>query len=154
DDGTVRCWGWNHSGQLGNGNSDNSNLPLPVDGVEGAVAIAAGEAHTCALLADGTARRCGTNGFGPLGTGNFDDGGSVPCMVDGVWVAVPIRAGAFSPCVLITSGPARCWGASCFGQLGDGTFPYGSNVPIPVRTPAGVRAISDSDTHARAGLAV
>lgn len=33
DDGTVRCWGWNCYGQLGDGTSTNSVEPVVVQGL-------------------------------------------------------------------------------------------------------------------------
>src|SRR5947207_1471887 len=56
DDGTVRCWGRNVSGQLGDGTTINRPDPVTVSGLTNAVSIAAGNTHTCALQADGTAR--------------------------------------------------------------------------------------------------
>ena len=59
-DGTVRCWGNNETGQLGNGTRDNSDAPVTVDGVRDAVqasvgSISSGFGRSCALLANGTA---------------------------------------------------------------------------------------------------
>jgi alpha-tubulin suppressor-like RCC1 family protein/serine/threonine protein kinase len=57
-DGTVWAWGYNASGQLGNGGNVDSNVAIPVPGVRGAIAIAAGGAHSVAILAapDGEGR--------------------------------------------------------------------------------------------------
>ena len=55
-DGTARCWGDNNSGQLGNGTTVNSNVPVVVNGVADATSIAAGIAHSCALVPDGEVR--------------------------------------------------------------------------------------------------
>jgi alpha-tubulin suppressor-like RCC1 family protein len=52
DTGAVRCWGNNEYGQLGNGTVSSSEiLPVPALGITGATAIAAGDAHTCAIVA-------------------------------------------------------------------------------------------------------
>ena len=45
--GTVQCWGRNRNGQLGNGGTTDSTLPVGVHGMTTAIAIAAGEEHTC-----------------------------------------------------------------------------------------------------------
>jgi len=57
-DGAVRCWGSNDhgSGQLGDGTTASSNVPVPVTGISTTVAVAAGVHHTCAVLADGAVR--------------------------------------------------------------------------------------------------
>src|SRR3989449_184920 len=69
-DGTVRCWGRNAEGQLGDGTRTGSSTPVRVVGITGAVAVTGGWwHHTCALLRDGTAQCWGQNDFGQLGNG-------------------------------------------------------------------------------------
>lgn len=75
----VRCWGFGFYGSLGGGNTDSigaftpvSSIP-PVDlGGVGAVDVAVGATHTCALLANDEVRCWGENSFGQLGLGNTD----------------------------------------------------------------------------------
>ena len=89
-DGTVTCWGWGAGGQLGTGNTNDSNIPVAVTG--GALEnktvtkIAAGYIHTCALISDGTVTCWGNGGSGQLGTGN-NNNSNVPVAI--VW---PVRA--------------------------------------------------------------
>ncbi len=68
-DSTVRCWGGNSFGQLGDGTTFTQLTPVAVSGVTIAVAITAGDSHTCALRDDGTAFCWGLNAFGQLGNG-------------------------------------------------------------------------------------
>ena len=65
--GTVRCWGDNGYGQLGNGTFTISSSPVQVSAISTATQISAGGSHTCALLSDGTVRCWGYNGYGELG---------------------------------------------------------------------------------------
>ena len=49
-DGTVWAWGSNSFGELGNGSNGNSNVPVEVSGLTGAVAIAGGFYHSFAAV--------------------------------------------------------------------------------------------------------
>jgi hypothetical protein len=78
EDGTVRCWGQNQMGQLGNGTNEASDVPVVVEGISNAVAVAVGSldssiGHSCALLDDGTLRCWGSNASGRLGDGALVD---------------------------------------------------------------------------------
>jgi alpha-tubulin suppressor-like RCC1 family protein len=82
--GGLQCWGRNSDGQLGIGNTDDSNTPMDVLGLAaGVVAVAAGYAHTCAVLATGTVKCWGWNGQGQLGNGTTANS-SVPYPVQGL----------------------------------------------------------------------
>ena len=81
DDGTVKCWGGNDSGQLGLGDhvdrGDNPNemggnlSPVALGTGHSAVALAAGDLHTCALLDDGTVKCWGENSQRPAWIGKY-----------------------------------------------------------------------------------
>jgi alpha-tubulin suppressor-like RCC1 family protein len=55
-DGTVWAWGYNASGQLGNGTTNNCNLPILAPGVQGVVALSAGGLHSLAVTAAGSSQ--------------------------------------------------------------------------------------------------
>jgi alpha-tubulin suppressor-like RCC1 family protein len=133
-DGTVKCWGYNGVGQLGDGKSNpiesHSAIPVTVTGLSNAVAIAAGWAHTCALLSDGTAKCWGDNDFGQLGDGTTTLR-TTPVTVSGLTNAVAIAAGTYHTCALLSNGTVKCWGYNGVGQLGDGTT-TNRNTPVTV----------------------
>lgn len=79
--GTVKCWGNNGDGQLGDGTTTNSNIPVVVSGLEiGAKAVTAGAGQTCVILGDYDIRCFGANYYGGLGDGT-QNSSSVPVKV-------------------------------------------------------------------------
>ena len=73
--GSVKCWGSNYYGTLGNGRRETTqSTAVTVERVSGAVAVATGVLSACAVLADGRVRCWGRNDHGELGAGTFDDG--------------------------------------------------------------------------------
>ncbi|NLT50021.1 MAG: T9SS type A sorting domain-containing protein [Ignavibacteria bacterium] len=140
-DGTVYTWGWNNSGQLGNGNNTASNVPIAVD-ISGVLsgktikAVASGEYHSIALASDGTVYTWGSNYYGQLGNGNNEDS-NVPVAVDisGVLSGKTIKAiaaGGYHTIALDSDGTVYSWGIN-YGQLGNGNN-IDSNVPVAVDT--------------------
>ena len=103
-----------------------------MSGLSGAVAIDAGNRHTCAVLGNGTARCWGYNLNGQLGDGTTTNS-IAPVTVSGLTDAVAISATASFEhwCVVLADSTARCWGRNDSGQLGNGTT-TDSNVPVPV----------------------
>jgi alpha-tubulin suppressor-like RCC1 family protein len=137
DTGTVKCWGLNDFGQLGLGdtatrgdgpNEMGDNLPT-VDLGTGrtAVAIAAGQNHTCAILDDGTVKCWGSAEY--IGLENNENrgdrpnemGDNLPAVNLGTGrTAVAITASYTETCALLDNGSVKCWGQNDFGQLGLG----------------------------------
>jgi alpha-tubulin suppressor-like RCC1 family protein len=126
-DGTVKCWGSNNIGQLGDGTITSRLTPVSVSGITSvnpAVTITAGELHTCGILADGTVKCWGSNNIGQLGDGTITSR-LTPVNVSGITSANPavsISAGKYQTCVFLADGTVKCWGSNDNGQLGDGTL--------------------------------
>jgi alpha-tubulin suppressor-like RCC1 family protein len=152
--GGVQCWGDNANGDLGNGSTTESPVPVSVQGLgpgSGVQAIASGSNHTCALV-NGGVQCWGQNLDGELGDfGSLDS--DVPVAVQGLGSpgsgVQAIAAGTSHSCALVNGG-VQCWGANGEGQLGDGSI-LGSNVPVGVQglgSPgSGVQAIAAFGYH-------
>ncbi|MSP26072.1 MAG: hypothetical protein EXR75_13110 [Myxococcales bacterium] len=119
--GQLLCFGNNQYGQLGNGSTNHSNVPVPAT-VAGVVTVAVGRAattHTCAGLADGTAKCWGNNGSGQLGNGT-QTSFLLPVPVTNLTGVVGVAAGLSYSCAHLTAGNVKCWGGNAYGQLGTG----------------------------------
>ena len=130
-DGTIKCWGSNTLGQLGDGTTTNSGI-RPVSGISNSVMISSSlGSHTCAVLADKSIKCWGSNYQGQLGDGTTTVS-PTPVTVSGISNAVAISAGYFHTCALLDDKSIKCWGSNYHGQLGDGTT-TDSLTPITVQ---------------------
>jgi alpha-tubulin suppressor-like RCC1 family protein len=156
DDGSVKCWGLNDSGQLGLGDTQSrgdgpgemgAKLPA-VDLGPGrtALQVTAGSAHTCARLDDGSVKCWGLNDSGQLGLGDTQARGDGPGEMGASLLAVDlgpgrtalqVTAGGVFTCARLDDGGVKCWGGNGAGQLGlgdalargDGAGEMGATLP-------------------------
>jgi alpha-tubulin suppressor-like RCC1 family protein len=147
DNGTVEAWGDNSDGELGDGNTQGlSAVPVPVDGLSGVTAVAAGNEHSAALLSNGMVDAWGDNSFFELGRPQANSPGGVndsdvPLAVPGVSDATAIAAGAIYSLALSNTGTVVAWGDNTVGQLGDNSD--ATNAPVVnVKGLTGVTAIA------------
>jgi len=139
DDGSLKCWGWNHDGQLGLGDTNprgagpaqmGDHLP-PVDLGAGrkAVALAVAGRHSCAMLEDGSVKCWGQNFSGELGLGDANTHGSRPREMGDALGAVDLGSerratglvsGPSHTCAILDDWSVKCWGINSSGQLGLG----------------------------------
>lgn len=145
DDGTLKCWGYNGYGQLGQDTasiyygSDFGTSSIytvsPINLGQAALKVETGYWHSCAILADYNVKCWGYNAYGQLGLGHTDtigDGagemGALPAH-DFAVDAVELALGAYHTCALFADGTVRCWGYGAYGETGMEVSDYYGNNP-------------------------
>ncbi len=151
-DNSVWCWGWNVSGQVGDGTSGSSNqfraTPLRVNGVS-ATGLALGGRRTCALVLGQKVQCWGLNDFGQLGD-NSTEQRSLPVTVktgpttDLAQVS-SVGVGPTHSCATRTNGEVWCWGANSTFQLGQ-TTPTSSSLAIRATALTGTTRVAGGDS--------
>jgi len=139
-DGTVWAWGYNAFGQLGNGTTTNSSVPVQVPGIVSATGVAAGAMHSVLLRSDGSVWTWGLNGSGQLGNGTTTNSSS-PIQVAGLGGATHVAAGNNHTLARKSDGTVATWGQNDAGQLGNG-ITTNSSVPVAVSGLSGVTAVA------------
>jgi len=159
--GTVNCWGYNTKGQLGDGATTNSSIPVQVKDAAGTglltnvTQISVGRLHACALLRDQTVECWGANYYGQLGNGATTQR-AIPVQVKDeagtgrLSNVTQISAGGFHTCALLGDHTVECWGDNHLGQLGNGTT-VGSSMPLQVKDAAGTGTLSNVTQISAAG---
>ena len=150
-DGTLWAWGNNSSGQLGDGTTFASSIPVQVSDPDPSkqwIAVSAGAGHTAAIKTDGTLWAWGGNTYGQLG--NADSGyydpptntkpkySPIPVQVSDPdpskqWIAVSASAGMHTIAIK-KDGTLWAWGWNSYGKLGDGTTTT-RDTPVQVSDP-------------------
>jgi len=137
-DGTVRAWGSNRRGQVGDGTVTNRQSPVVVTGVKNAVAVAASVWVSAALLADGTVMTWG-HGTGALGRTPLKPGApyATASPVAGVVGIRALALGEAHALALTNAGTVISWGDDTHGKVG-----HRKPVPAPIEGLTGVQSIA------------
>ncbi|MER5931820.1 sialidase [Streptomyces sp. NPDC002054] len=148
-DSTVKSWGHNSSGQLGNGGNTNQTVPTTVPRLTNIKSIAAGGKHGLALDTSGQVYSWGDNAYGQLGNNRTGDSRTVPDRVQGMPKVKQISAGCDFSLALLENGKVYAWGRGIHGQLGNGSRAT-SSVPRQVQGLENVVAVDAGCHHALA----
>ena len=140
-DGNLYAWGSNSSGQLGNGTTTNSDVPVKVSlpAHVTPTAIAASSLDAYALGSDGNIYAWGTDGLGNLGNGTSTTLSDVPVTVTlpaGVTpTSIAGSGGDGAGYFLGSDGHVYAWGDNSQGALGDGTDTGPETCTVPTSVP-------------------
>jgi len=138
------CWGFNNTGQVGDGSEGGGNSRPSPTAVSGGLAfsfISSGLFHTCGISTSNEAYCWGANTYGQLGTGDTNKS-LVPKLIDTSGAGTPstfgaISAGPFAGGFTIARGPATTAPAAtatpdplAFGSQAVGSTSSASNVTV------------------------
>lgn len=141
--GVAKSWGYNFTGELGDGTNRGKMVPITVHRISNIARFAGSLDHSLFLRADGTVWAAGSNKFGQLGDGT---GGTltdaqdknIPVKVIGLKNVVQVAAGETHSVALMADGTVWTWGDNSQGQLGDGKGAEGvhtHDTKTPIKVP-------------------
>jgi alpha-tubulin suppressor-like RCC1 family protein len=127
------AWGDGQNGQLGNGGTSNSSVPVKINSPEPGqtwVSVTGGDYHALGILSDGTLWAWGGNYYGALGLGSSVTYTDVPTQVMPGTTFSTVCAGGYHTLAISSNGTLYAWGWNVYAQVGNNP----SN-PYPVWTP-------------------
>jgi len=154
DSGSVKCWGRNDWGNLGNGTTSTSYTPVDVSGLNAtAVKVVTTQYSSCALTTAGGVKCWGYGGWGLIGDGTGSSR-TTPVDVSGMTSGViALAAGGQHMCAVKNTGALLCWGWNGYGQLGDSSNSDRYEPSDVTGLDSGVVAVAPGMYHTCASLA-
>ncbi|MGO4858942.1 RCC1 domain-containing protein [Arthrobacter sp. 2MCAF14] len=148
-DGTAWSWGANTYGELGNGTTTNTYVPVAVSGLAGVQTIAPASQSVIALKTDGTVWAWGYNFAGQLGNGTTTNS-AVPVRVASLSGVKSITSAGYTAYAVKNDGSVWAWGLNSQGELGIGTT---TNISVPVLI-AGLSGVQSITSDGKTTLAL
>lgn len=106
---SLWCWGYNSSGQLGDGSFNSSKKPISIDPVNKYLQLALAENSTCAITATQKLRCWGKNESGILGLQNLDQLQTSPITISPNDRFQTVDLGTRIGCAIKIGGTIKCW---------------------------------------------
>ncbi|MEK2688323.1 Ig-like domain-containing protein [Bdellovibrio sp. GT3] len=116
-DGTLICWGFNSSGQVGDASTSSVSVAKVIDSPNKYQDISLGYIHTCGVTTTNLLRCWGENDFKRLGNNSTTDSTS-PISILSTTAFNKVAAGNEHTCAISTTGQLYCWGNNNFGAAG------------------------------------
>lgn len=131
-DGSVWTWGLNTDGELGNGTTISSSLPLKVSGLGPVIGVSAGDGSTAVLTAD---HHVWIWGMMRHGDGTYFSYGLSPKLMPGIDNVTLVRDRDWHVLALKGDGTVWAWGSNQAGEIGNGTVKGNTDAPARVLFP-------------------
>lgn len=141
-DGSLYMWGYNRSGQLGDGTTTDRYTPVKI--MDNVASVSLGGSHSAAVTKDGSLYMWGDNGNGRLGDGTTTDRYTPVKIMDNV---ASVSLGSSHSAAITKDGSLYMWGYNYYGQLGDGTT---TDRYTPVKIMDNVASVSLGGNHSAA----
>lgn len=138
DNGSYYDWGFNHSGQLGDGTRIDSSIPVRVPLPDAVTQVSQGgslwaNGQSLAILADGSLWAWGNGRWGQLGNGGSKSSPvPIPVKTPAGLRPVAVDSGGYSSYAIDASGLLWAWGSNKYGQLGTGGSGPVQRTPVSV----------------------
>ncbi len=145
DNGSLYMWGYNYSGQLGNGTTTRSLTPIKI--MDNVKSVSLGESHSAAITKDGSLYVWGSNYYGQLGNGEIgtDIYSAVPIKVMDNVKSVSLKNGQSA--AITRDGSLYMWGDNQYYTLGNGTT---KNSSVPIKIMDNVKSVNLGNQHSGA----
>ena len=146
NDGTVKSWGNNNYGQMGDGTLVNKAVPTTVgSSLANVITVGGGDLHSFFVKNDGTVWACGRNFYGQLGDGTTSDKSS-PVLIGSITNVVKADGGYDHSLFVKADKTAWSCGANADGRLGNGTT-IPSTTPVAVSSLSGIIEVAAGNYH-------